>query len=61
MVNNEIFLPLINFILLDYSTDLYIKILDYIPNIKYLPDKVFIENTFRIAVKILNIEVNLTG
>jgi hypothetical protein len=40
--NNEIFLPLINYILLEYSADLYIKILDYVPNLKYLSDRSFV-------------------
>lgn len=40
--DNHIFLPLISFILVDYSPELYLTILDIEPTLNHLPDKKFL-------------------
>ena len=58
---NELFLPLINFILIEYSTEVYWKIIEMVPSIKVVDDKQFIEHCFSIARKMLNMDVQLTS
>jgi hypothetical protein len=57
---NEIFLPLLHYILVDYSTELFVTILDYVPNVKCLSDRNFVESALRIAAKVLGVEAGLT-
>lgn len=47
--NNDLFLPLINYILIDYSAEIYIEILDRIPDIKYKDDRKFVEDVINLS------------
>lgn len=57
---NELFLPLINFILIEYSPTIYWQIIEIVPSIKVLDDKQFIEQSMGIARKLLEMDVQLT-
>lgn len=59
--HNQIFLPLLNFMLIDYCTDIYIDILNRLPNIKYKDDRNFVEDVLNIARDLFKCNVPLTA
>lgn len=67
MLNNEIFLPLLHFILIDYSGVILKEIVDRFPNIRYKDDRNFLENALNIGRDIfkcsgtLNVDQFLTN
>jgi hypothetical protein len=59
--NNELFLLLINYILLSYSYDLCKKILEKEPKIRVMKDKPFVEKVLMLCRNMLEMDVRLTA